>query len=75
MSTYTVQIEASDDDQIWYALHESEIGEAETARAAAEWTAQNQNIVDDDANWRILVWEGTDTSADPTYVHYATATA
>ncbi len=74
MNIYTVQIEATDDGQIWYALGDPESDERENARRAAEDTVQNQNLIDDDydGDWRILVWEGTDTGAEPTYVHYLT---
>lgn len=67
---FTVQIEATSDGTAWQAIAPSEIVEAdlgETAQDVAEWTASNQTEADGDG-WRILVWDGTDTSADPAAV-------
>lgn len=70
MSTYTVQIEASDADAtIWQAVSLSEdVTDPGTAQDVAEAVANNQNVAYD--NWRVLVWNGAaaDTSTTPAYV-------
>lgn len=54
---------------IWQAIHRTETIKADSVQDAAEWTAQNQNISNGGV-LRIAVWDGTDTSAEPTYIHH-----
>lgn len=61
MTTYTVVIEASDENNaVWQALEPAEtVDDDGTAAEVAAWTAQNQNIVDR-GPWRVRVWIGND---------------
>ncbi|WP_045740853.1 hypothetical protein [Actinoplanes rectilineatus] len=67
MPTYTVVIEASNNDgTIWQALAPSETVEDDaTAEDIAQWTASNQNIAEGN-NWRVRVWNGADADIHTT---------
>ena len=71
---FTVQIEFSyNDGQIWQATEFPERVEAkpgETAEDIAELTASHQNQSDDSDEWRVVIWDGDDTCADPVHVLY-----
>jgi len=75
-TTYTVKIEASNEDgTIWQALEPAENiettqwGPTWTAEDVARATADNQTVAEGD-RWRVLVWEGADADEDsePAYV-------
>jgi hypothetical protein len=61
VTTYTVQIEASDErEEIWQALAPAENTSADdSAAAVAAWVAGNQNVAEGD-HWRVRVWYGAD---------------
>lgn len=72
-STYTVEIQASTaSGEVWQTVHPAETVDAPawTAEDVARVTASNQTVVEGD-NWRVCVWAGADTGADPAYVLHA----
>lgn len=78
-TTYTVQIQAGNSDQvIWQGLHAAENVEADettTAEMIAEDAASIQNIAEG-SNWRVCVWTGADadTGTEPAYIYKAPVT-
>lgn len=74
MPTYTIEIQASNDDQtIWQTLAPAEtIDSDDTAAEVAAEVAANQTIAEG-SNWRVRVWEGADadTGTEPAAVHVA----
>lgn len=77
MTTYTVEIQASNADRtIWQAVAPAETVETDdTAAELAADTAANQNIAEG-SDWRVRVWEGdgADTATEPTAEHVAGTT-
>lgn len=77
MTTYTVEIQASNADRtIWQALAPAETIETDdTAAEVAADTAANQNLAEG-SDWRVRVWEGddADTATEPTAEHVAGTT-
>lgn len=72
-TTLTAQIQASNADQtIWQATHAAETVtafEGETADQIARFVADTADTVDTDGpNWRVVVWAGTNTDAEPVYI-------
>lgn len=83
MSTYTIEIQASDEaGDIWQALEPAEtvdtdaddyIGDStDTAVQVAEAVAAHQNLAEG-TNWRVRVWDGpdADTGTEPAAEAYA----
>jgi hypothetical protein len=71
MATYTVVVEAADQDQsAWQALAPAENVDGNSAEEVAHWVATNQTLADG-ANWRVRVWPGAnaDTGVAAHYEH------
>lgn len=68
MPTFTVEIQASNDDfTIWQALHPAENVDSDgTPADVAADVARNQNVAEGH-NWRVRVWDGADadTTTEP----------
>ena len=73
MATYTVEIQAGNEDgTIWQAMHPAEnVADTGTAKQVALDVLANQNVLalDDNSPWRIAVWNGADadTGGEPDY--------
>lgn len=56
--TFTVEIQATADGEVWQAMHPAENVDGESAREVARFVASNQTVAD--GAFRVMVWDGAD---------------